>query len=56
VTFSGNGISIFLISRSATAISLTVNISNSAALGARNVTVTNPDGGVGTCTGCLTIT
>jgi hypothetical protein len=24
--------------------------------GVRNVTVTNPDGGTGTCTGCLTIT
>lgn len=55
VTFSGNGISILFASRSATAINLTLSISGSATLGARNVTVTNPDGGVGTCTGCLTI-
>jgi peptidoglycan/xylan/chitin deacetylase (PgdA/CDA1 family) len=56
VTFSGTGITILLASRSATAINLTLIIANSATLGARDVTVTNPDGGRGTCLGCLTIT
>ncbi|GAA0930096.1 hypothetical protein GCM10009554_12910 [Kribbella koreensis] len=56
VTFSGGaGINILMISRTATQISITTS-SISGAAGVRNVTVTNPDGGVGTCIGCLTIT
>src|SRR5260221_4487659 len=36
---------------------MTVNVTiwPSAAVGARNVTVTNPDTGAATCTGCVTI-
>jgi hypothetical protein len=54
VTFSGgSGISILLSSPTATKITLTLIVGGSP--GVRNVTVTNPDGGTGTCTGCLTI-
>ncbi len=56
VIFSGgSGINILLISRSATSINITTS-SISGAAGVRNITVTNPDGGVSTCVGCLTIT
>lgn len=56
VTFSGgSGINILLISRSANLINITTS-SISGAAGVRNITVTNPDGGVSTCVGCLTIT
>ena len=55
VTFSGNGIMIMLAGRTSTAIDLTLSISGSATLGARDVTVTNPDGGRGTCLGCVRI-
>ncbi|WP_427894839.1 polysaccharide deacetylase family protein [Kribbella sp. GL6] len=56
VSISGNGITIVVSGRSATQISLTLIVSSTATLGARNVTVTNSDGGSGTCTGCLTVT
>jgi hypothetical protein len=56
VSFSGGpGINILMISRSATLINITTS-SISGAAGVRNITVTNPDGGVSTCVGCLTIT
>jgi hypothetical protein len=45
---------VLLTTRTATSISMTMILGGSA--GVRNVTVTNPDGGTGTCTGCLTIT
>jgi hypothetical protein len=55
VTFSGGpGITVLFVTRTATSISLTMSVGGSA--GVRNVTVTNPDGGTGTCVGCLTIT
>jgi hypothetical protein len=56
VTFSGTGITSTVRSRSATTITLTVTAGTGAAPGARDVTVTNSDGGTGTCSGCLTIT
>lgn len=56
VSFSGgSGINILTISRSATSINITTS-SISGSAGVRNITVTNPDGGVSTCVGCLTIT
>ncbi|NEA30396.1 polysaccharide deacetylase family protein [Streptomyces sp. SID13031] len=56
VTFSGgSGINILVISRSANLINITTS-SISGSPGVRNITVTNPDGGVSTCVGCLTIT
>ena len=40
-----------------TTLTLNVTVHSVAALGARNVTVTNPGGGgSGTCTGCFTVT
>lgn len=56
VSFSGgSGINILTISRSPNLINITTS-SISGAAGVRNITVTNPDGGVSTCVGCLTIT
>jgi hypothetical protein len=40
---------------SSTQLTITVNALLGVVLGPRNITVTNPDGGTGTCTGCLTI-
>ena len=40
---------------SATQLTANVTIHGVAALGPRNVTVTNPGGGAGTCTGCFTV-
>ncbi|MBV8960543.1 MAG: IPT/TIG domain-containing protein, partial [Actinobacteria bacterium] len=36
-------------------ITVTVGVASGAAPGPRNVTVTNPDGGSGSCTGCFTV-
>jgi peptidoglycan/xylan/chitin deacetylase (PgdA/CDA1 family) len=56
VTFSGgSGINVLTTSRSANQISITT-LSITGSAGVRNITVTNPDGGVSTCVGCLTIT
>ncbi|MBN2361037.1 MAG: S8 family serine peptidase [Deltaproteobacteria bacterium] len=38
-----------------TALSAAIKASNKAALGPRDVTVTNPDGSSGVCVGCLTV-
>jgi hypothetical protein len=56
VTFSGSDITV----NSTTFVSLTsltanITVSSSAATGARNVTVTNPDAGNGSCAGCFTV-
>jgi hypothetical protein len=56
-TFSGSGLTVWSTSvNSSTRITVTLLVSSSAATGARNVTVTNPDGGSVTRTGGLTIT
>ena len=56
VSFSGTGISVGTVSvDSDTAISTTISISPTAVVGARDVIVTNPDHGVGTCSGCFTV-
>lgn len=55
VSFSGSGINVLLLSRSANSINVTTS-SVSGATGPRNITVTNPDGGTSTCIGCITVT
>ncbi len=56
VAFSGTGVTgtvtgVIPLSR----IDLTVSAAATAPVGVRSATVTNPDGGRGTCTGCLTV-
>lgn len=41
---------------SPTSLSADISVAGGAALGSRTVTVTNPDGGVGSCAGCFTVT
>jgi outer membrane protein assembly factor BamB len=41
---------------SATELTTTATVAASVATGSYNLTVTNPDGGTATCTGCLTVT
>ena len=56
VTISGAGVTLGTISvDSSTSISTTITVSASATVSARNVTVTNPDLGSGTCTNCFTV-
>jgi hypothetical protein len=54
--FSGSGITVNSTSFvSSTQLTANITISAIAAIGAGNVTVTNPDGGAGSCTGCFTV-
>ena len=56
VTFSGTGITVNSVTFvDATELTANITIAGSAPTGARNVTVTNPDAGTGTCTSCFTI-
>ena len=56
VTVSGSGVTLGVISvDSATSISTTITVAPSASVGARNVTVTNPDFGSATCSSCFTV-
>ena len=56
VAFSGTGITIDSTNVvSPTEVDVTIDIANSAALGTRAVTVTNPDGGSATCAACFTV-
>jgi trimeric autotransporter adhesin len=56
VSFSGTGITVNSTSFvSSTQLTANITISAGAATGARNVTVTNPDAGTGTCSGCFTV-
>jgi hypothetical protein len=56
VTVSGTGVTVAGVAfASATSLRANVSVTSAAALGARNVTVRNPDGTTGTCTGCLTV-
>ncbi|MEY2420264.1 MAG: hypothetical protein QOI95_331 [Acidimicrobiaceae bacterium] len=56
VTVSGTGVTAGPTTvTDATHLTVTLTVSSSAALGARNITVTNADTQAGTCTGCLTI-
>ncbi len=57
VTFSGTGVTASSVTfNSSTQLTLTITVTGGAATGLRNVTVTNPDTGTGTCTGCFTVT
>lgn len=56
VAFSGTGITVNNVVRdSATQLTVTISVAPGATVGARNVTVTNPDAGAGTCPGCFTV-
>ncbi len=56
VAFSGTGITVNSTTYvSSTSLTATITISGSASTGARNVTVTNPDGGTGTGTSVFTV-
>jgi hypothetical protein len=56
VSFPGSGITVNSSSfASATQMSANVTISSGASTGGRSVTVTNPDGGSGSCPGCFTV-
>lgn len=56
VAISGSGVTVDSVSFSSQAkLIAKVSIAPSAALGQRDVTVTNPGGATGTCTGCLSI-
>lgn len=54
--FSGTGITVNSTTRnSATQLTLAVTVAPGAGLGARDLVVTQPDGGTATCAGCLTV-
>src|SRR5437667_1407312 len=56
VSFSGTGITVGAVtSVTFTVMEVPSKISATATVGARNVTVTNPNGQSGTCTGCFTV-
>ena len=56
VSFSGTGITVGAVTFvSSTEVDVPITISATATVGARNVTVTNPNGQSGTCTGCFTV-
>jgi hypothetical protein len=57
VSFSGSGITVHSVTRnSAVLLTLDISIDAAAATGARNVTVTNSDGGTNTTNGAFTVT
>jgi len=57
VTFSGTGVTASVTSESGgTTLELKVTVTKTASATKYNVTVTNPDGGKGTCTGCFSVT
>lgn len=56
VTFSGTGITVNSTTFvNATTLSIDVSVAADAPVGARDVTVTNPDQGTSTCSGCFTV-
>jgi hypothetical protein len=55
-SFSGTGVTVNSTTFvSASQLTANITISSTAPTGARDVTVTNPDQGTGTCTGCFTV-
>lgn len=56
VSFSGTGISVGSpTSVSSSSVNVPVTVAPDADPGARSITVTNPDGGMATCSGCFTV-
>ncbi|MGZ6850829.1 MAG: polysaccharide deacetylase family protein [Nocardioidaceae bacterium] len=55
VSISGGGVTSRVLARTATVVMLAVSVSRAATPGARELTVTNADGGTGTCAGCVGI-
>jgi len=56
VSFSGTGVGVNSVSFTDSGhLSVAISVASSAAPGTLNVTVTNPDGGKGTCSGCFTV-
>jgi IPT/TIG domain-containing protein len=56
VTGLGTGITINTVTfNSATKLTINLDVASGATPNARNVTVTNPDAGTSTCTGCFTV-
>lgn len=53
---SSSGISVKTTFASSTSLNLAITVNPSVAPGTYNLFVTNPDGGTGTCSGCLTVT
>ncbi len=57
VSFSGGGITVDSVTFvSSSRLDAVIDVASGAALGQRNVTVTNPGGLAGTCTGCFNVT
>jgi len=58
VSFSGTGITVDPLAttvESPVEITVVIDVSGTATTGARNITVTNGDGGVGSCASCFTV-
>jgi peptidoglycan/xylan/chitin deacetylase (PgdA/CDA1 family)/major membrane immunogen (membrane-anchored lipoprotein) len=56
VAISGTGLTYTVTSVKAAVITLSLSVASLADVGARDITVTKPDGGRGTCSGCFTVT
>jgi peptidoglycan/xylan/chitin deacetylase (PgdA/CDA1 family) len=55
VTFSGSGVSAAVTSVTASKLTMSVTVAGDATVGSRDVTVTQPNGGRGTCQACFTV-
>lgn len=55
VSVTGSGVTPVVTARTATALTLSLAVAAGAPTGNRTVTVTNADGGTGSCAGCLAI-
>jgi len=56
VSFSGGGVGVSSVSFTDSGhLSVGISVASAASPGLINVTITNPDGGRGTCTGCFTV-
>jgi len=55
VSVSGTGVTVSLAKASTTKIKATLTVSPSAAIGARDIVVTNQNGQTGMCSGCLAV-
>jgi hypothetical protein len=55
VSLSGPGVTATLTGTSSTQLTVLVSVAPGAATGSRDITVTQPDAGTGTCSGCFTV-